>query len=193
MGKRSIRFDDIAANGELKKALLLSGGCPAIFPLSTVGSSQGIRGIYDTRGYKSLSAMRNLDASEILYKLEKILRLVEECEDYLFLADEYILSVDTVYFSEETDRARLLYIPCKRVGEASSESSQQLLHTEAPGRRTNIAMANIVNQMKALTGENGRTYLDTLLRLFLCENLCTERILAFVEKLRYEIYTCGIS
>lgn len=190
MEKRSIALNELISEYPQKKEMLLSGSCGAIFGMSVISNGSVTRAVYDTRGYRKLGDMRNLSASRVLYLAEKVLLMAAECEDYLFFADEYVLSVDTVYFSEENDRARLLYIPCEK---RKGSEREKTIHTECVNDELSIGMANFVNQMKPLTTDNGRLYLETLIQLFLCENLRTERIIGFIERLRHEIYSCAIS
>ena len=54
------------------------------------------------------------------------------------------------------------------------------------------SLACFFHQLKSVTTENGRVYLDTLGALLSCEKLRTERVIGFIEKLKQEIYLCGI-
>lgn len=164
-------------SGELypeKAGKLVSGCCEAILPMSMIHNGESKIGIYNTDGYKQLSSMENINASEILLLAKKVLIMRDICSDYLFFPEEYILSTETVYLSEDNDNVKLTYIPiCDRI---SGDKS----------------MIYFLRQLMRHTTENGQQYLETLLRFFLCENMREEQTIGFIEKLRYEIYTCGI-
>lgn len=175
-----------AAFDDDKTYMLLTGKCDAIFSASVIRKSGVFRILYDTAGYKSLSGFRNLSASAVLSTVENVLRLTEKCEDYLFMLGEYVLSPDTVFISEKTKEMKLLYVPY-----ASGRSGDKL-ENAAGGNGNSYVLPNFVHQMKRITSENGAEYLETLMRFLICENLNTERIIAFIEKLKQEIYECGI-
>lgn len=158
-----------------KADVLVSGCCEAILPMSMICVGEGKTGIYNTEGYKSLSSMKNINASEILLLVKKVLIMRDICSDYMFFPEEYVLSTETVYLSEKNGDTKLTYISTKN------------------GTSGDKSMIYFLQRLKQLTTDNGQLYLETLIQLFLCENLRTERIIGFIEKLRYEIYTCGIS
>lgn len=173
--KRTSVSINAAAIDEYKTDMLLSGNCKAVFRVSLIRKSSCCRIVYNTAGYKTLSELRDLSASAVLSISKKVLHLTEKCEDYLFLLGEYVLSPDTVFINEKTKDMKLLYVPC-----VSSEKGDSYV------------LARFVRQMKYIADENGAAYADTLMRFLLCENLDTERIIAFIEKLKQEIYECGI-
>lgn len=175
-----------AAFDDDKTYMLLSGKCNAIFSASVIRKSGVFRILYDTAGYKSLSGLRNLSASAVLSTVENVLRLTERCEDFLFMLGEYVLSPDTVFINEQTKEMKLLYVPYLSGRDRSKTKSAE----ECDGN--SYVLPNFVHQMKRTTSENGAEYLQTLMRFLMCENLNTERIITFIEKLKQEIYECGI-
>lgn len=174
MKKTSVLLNT-AALDEYKTDLLLSGSCAGVFRASAIRKSTGCYLLYDTAGYKSLAGLRALNASAALSLTEKVLRLAEKCEDHLLMLGEYVLSPDTLFINENAKDMKLLYVPC-----VSTEKSDSYV------------LSRFVRQTKCATSENGGVYLDTLMRFLLRDNPDTERIIAFIEKLKQEIYECGI-
>ena len=174
MNKVSIRLKNGTVDYAQKTETLLAGSCDAFFPMSIIRDKKNTRGIFDTSGFHKLADLEGLSASQVLSLAEDVLLLIEKCEDYLFFPEEYILSAETVYINEESKKLKLIYIPNER--KASFFKS----------------LAYFFHQMKSVTTENGRVYLDTLSALLSSGNLRTERVIGFIEKLKQEIYLCGI-
>ena len=174
MNKVSIRLKNGTVDYTQKTEVLLAGSCDAFFPMSIIRDKKTTRGIFDTSGFRKLSDLEGLSASQVLSLAEDVLLLIEKCEDYLFFPEEYILSAETVYINEESKQLKITYIPNERNLNFSK------------------SLACFFHQLKSATTENGRVYLDTLGALLSCEKLCTERVIGFIEKLKQEIYLCGI-
>ena len=113
--------------------------------------------------------MRHVSAWEILDITEKTLECVELCKDFLLFPDEYVLSADTIYISEDTGQAGLIYIPAEK--NCSAEKVVSLF----------------IYSLKKITTENGSTYLDTIGKLIECGNLKYHRVIAFIEELKREV------
>lgn len=157
-----------------KREVLLSGGCRGILPLGVIESGGEVFGYYRTEGFVRLSAMVNVSAGEILTIVERVLECIEICRDCLVFPGEYVLSVDTVYVTEDLREARLAYIPLKRY--VSEEG----------------AVSSLIYAMKGFTTENGATYLETLGAMLECSSLKLRHVIGFIEELKEEIRLCAI-
>lgn len=157
-----------------KMDVLAAGACGSIFPLSIIKEKKFTKCIYNTEGYIKVSALANIPAKEILTIAEKVLNLVENCQNYLLFPEEYILSSETIYIRDDYKDIKITYIPIDK-----------------KERQRNV-LSYFIRSLRNSTTENGRTYLETLANLLDCEELKTERIIGFIEKLKQEINICGI-
>ena len=157
-----------------KYETVISGICPAILPLNIVKSGDCIRGIYRTEGFVRLSSLSDISAARILTAAERIIECTEICRDYLLFPEEYVLTADTVYISEDFRTVKLAYIPVK------------------PHCSEKKAIAGLIRSLKRITTENGRMYLETLGTMLECSNLKVSKVTGFIEHLKQEINLCGI-
>lgn len=148
--------------------------CPGILPLTIVRDGGNIRGMYKTEGFVRLASLSNISAAMILTIAERAMECTEMCRDWLLFPEQYVFSADTVYISEDFRTVKLAYIPARK---KYSENS---------------SIAAFIYSLKALTTENGRTYLDTLGSMMECRNLKMSRVTGFIEQLKQEINLCGI-
>ncbi|MGN0713737.1 MAG: DUF6382 domain-containing protein [Anaerovoracaceae bacterium] len=143
---------------------LAAGTCPAFFPADVILQGEQIQVIYHTEGYRQLRGMRNVPAYDLLEIIKEILKQLDICRDWLWMPEEMVLSVDTIFVNEH-NRIRILYIPEKK---CVSESRK---------------LAGMLLSMKDITDDDGMMYLETCIQLVSAENLRTRRILAFLDHL----------
>lgn len=157
-----------------KYETVISGICPVILPLNIVKCGDCTRGMYRTEGFVRLSSLSGVSAARILTVAERIIEFTEICRDYLLFPEEYVLTADTVYISEDFRTVKLAYIP---VRPCCSEKK---------------VMAGLIHSLRSITTENGRMYLDTLTTMLECSNLKVSKVTGFIEHLKQEINLCGI-
>lgn len=157
-----------------KMDILTDGGCKGIFPISIIKEAQQVRGFYVTSGYKRLSEFNNLSAEKILTVVEKTVSAMEECNQYLIFPEEFIITLDTAYIKNNFERIKFTYVPDKSKSGVSKK------------------LSGFVSQLKNITTESGRLYLDMLEQLFSTENLSTLKIKALIAQLKREVNLCHI-
>ena len=108
--KTIVRFTDNSIYEEQRKILLI-GKCNSIFPLTILYRDEGITGYYETSGYMRISELKNLTAKTSLILAEKIIMVIEECYQYLFFPEEYVININTIYVDFDYNIVRLVYIP----------------------------------------------------------------------------------
>lgn len=159
---------------ENKREKLIGGVCNEILPLSVIKGKKTLKGVYFTDGYRKISSLDILNASQALSVVEGTIVMSEKLKNNLFFPEEYILSPDTVYTDDKLEKYKLAYIP----------SVQQC--------RFEKSMSCFIGSMKKYTTPNGILYLDSLVKLADCGNLRYERMVGFIERLKQEIWACGI-
>jgi len=171
--KRLVSFMNADDSFFIILSYLIEGKCGCILPLSVTRTGDAVRGIYDTTGYRKLSVLRNIKASDILEVLAGTVQCMEMCRNFLLFSRDYILSPDNVYVSEDYRKVKFIIVPAKPV--ASDVNS----------------LLSYIHSLKPLTNENGRIYLETMSNILECENLRCENVTAFIRHLQKEISLCS--
>lgn len=148
---------------------LAAGTCPAFFPADVILQGEQMQVFYHTEGYRQLRGMRNVPASALLEIIKGILKQLDICRDWLWMPEEMVLSVDTIFVNEEY-QIRILYIPEKK---SVSE---------------NRRLTGLLHTMKGIADEEGIMYLETCMKLVSVDNLRTCRILAFLDHLAMNVH-----
>ncbi len=169
-----IKFKEEQLAYKEKMDVLTEGGCKGIFPISIIKDARQITGFYVTAGYKRLSELDNLSAEKILTVVEKTVSAMEECNQYLIFPEEFIITLDTVYIKDNFERIKFTYVPDKSKSGASKK------------------LTGFTAQLKKITTDSGKLYLDMLEQLFATENLSTLKIKALILQLKREVNLCHI-
>lgn len=171
--KKIVRLDKEKLSFEGKLSFLTCGGCKGIFPVSIVGDGKEVNGFYDTSGYRRLSSLEEISASQAVTILEKTIDAVEECGQYLIFPEEFVINTDTAYVDSGFSAVKFTYVP----SDCGDEWSVKLL--------------SFIEEFKTITTDNGRAYLDMAGELFSNENPGRAKTKAMLLKLRHEIRFCG--
>ena len=174
LDKQVIRFESGKIPYKRKLDYLVCGGCKGIFPVSIVEDEDGIKGFYKTFGYKKISCLGEVGAAGILKLLEKTMDAVEEYGQYLIFPEEFVINTETAYVDSRFEKVRFTYMPSIR---------QDSLETK---------MLDYIEELKSITTENGRLYLNMAAELFSTEDISNKKIKAVLLKLRQEINLCNI-
>lgn len=169
-----IKFKEEQLGYGEKMDLLTKGTCKGIFPISIIKNREGITGFYYTSGYKRLADCRSLEADKILTIVEKTVSAMEECNQYLIFPEEFVMDMNTVYIEENFKDIKFTYVPDKNKVGAEKK------------------LCRLIKDLKRVTTENGRLYLDMLGQMFDTENLSAVKIRAFVLQLKREVKLCEI-
>jgi len=158
-----VTFDRAAVPYESASRKLAASACPVFFPVDIVEEQNRIQAFFHVEGYRRLRDASELSAVEILLLAKSVLRNLQVCRDWFWFPEDYILSVDTVYWKTPTD-VRFLYIPDRQKISAS--------------RRLN----GFLYSLKEKTGDRGIMYIETCMRFFEGEHLATRQLLAFLDR-----------
>lgn len=153
---------------EEKTRILTENICKTIFPISILHRDNLITGYYNTSGYKKLSSCNQLTAAILLEIIEKIILAIEECCQYLIFPEEYVINTNTIYVDERYETIKITYIADKNY-----ENVKNKFH-------------RLLNSMKELTTEDGRTYLDMLMEISSVENVSYRKLRLLVSNLSQE-------
>lgn len=165
----TVRFLKEYLGYEEKMDMLVEGACKRILPISVVHEDALITAYYNTAGYKPLYLHTQFTLPTILNLLEKILMAIEECYEYLFFPEEYIINTNTIYVDERLREIRFIYIPDKE-REKFQNKFRRLLKT-----------------LKECTTENGKIYLDMIIDLTSVEKISYKKLRFVITKYLQEV------
>lgn len=172
--KVMIKFKEEQLVYKEKMDVLTGGVCKGIFPISIIKNADQVTGFYVTSGYKRLSECDGLSAEKILTIMEKTVSAMEECNEYLIFPEEFVITLDTAYIKENFEKVKFTYIPDKNGTGASKK------------------LMCFAKELKSITTESGKLYLDMLSQLFATENLSILKVKALIAQLIREVNLCHI-
>lgn len=172
--KVMIKFKEEQLRYEEKMDVLTDGVCKGIFPISIIKKGNELTGFYSTSGYMRVAECRGLEADKVLSVVEKTISAMEECNQYLIFPEEFVLDINTVYVKEDFEDIKFTYVPDKNKIKAQKKLNR------------------FIRDLRALTTDNGRLYLDMLGQMSATENLSIMKMKTFVFQLEREVNLCGI-
>ena len=157
-----------------KRNMIISGKCSALLPANIVGSTEYYRIIYNTSGYRKLSYYREIGAFDILDIAGKILACIDYLKDYLIFPEEYLLTPDFIFISEEFRKLRIAYAPTQK---ESSETA---------------AISYCIFSLRKIADRSGKMYLETLGNILESGNFKLSGVLSSIDEMKREIKLYGI-
>ena len=147
--------------------VMLSGRINALMPVSCMKDEEGITGVYSTDNMIPVREGR-FSAKSVLELMGRILRMTEELKDYLLFPEDMVFSADVIYIDPYQRATRICVIP----------DSDEINEKER--------VSYLLNDLKKLTDERGKAYLDVLIKDYGTKRFSTPGILAFIEDLKRE-------
>lgn len=167
--KTIVRFKDKDYIYDEKVSMLLAGKCQSIFELTLLHKDEGIIGYYETSGYMRISELRNLTAKTALLLAEKIIMAIEECYQYLFFPEEYVINSNTTYVDFDYKIIKIVYIP---------DSRRETLMNK---------YLDILRSLKMATIEENQIYLEKLIDKVSTGRISTNKIRLLISKIIQEV------
>ncbi|MBR6473120.1 MAG: hypothetical protein IKS99_05285 [Firmicutes bacterium] len=147
---------------------MLSGSMKCVLPLSVVNEEGRVIGVYDLSDTFEVSGS-SFGAVGILELTERIVKMLEELKDNLIRPEEVVLNKEVLFIDMSERETRLCLIP-----EISPELSE----------KENVA--RLLCELKTLTDDKGRAYMDCFIGEYLNKRHGTGRLLYLLEKLKRE-------
>ncbi len=164
----NIRLADISSLNERIRDVMLSGRISAVLPMSSVEENGRIVAVYSIDNQICISE-GSFSPSNVLELTGRILKMIDELEDILIRPEDIILSVKVIFIDPEIRKTRICVIPQKSRARESKECVSCLLEN-----------------LKELTDDRGKAYLDIFIKKYESSNLNIERQMAFLEELKKE-------
>ncbi len=173
--KIMVRFSEEDFPYEEKINILTSNVCEGILPISAGREGKLIYGYYDTAGYRRLSSYKEIDARNILTVAERTIEAIERCSEHLFFAEEYLITLDTVYIDSHFKNVRFAYTPDR---------------DEAGGTKKLIYF---ITQLQQITTKAGKLYLEALKQMMSREEMSLLKLKYIVIIFKREIQKYNIN
>ena len=161
------RIADLTSVPGLILEIMVTGQIRALLPLSVIREQDRVTGIYSAEGYIPVSdcSFSPVNALELA---GRIFSMLDELKDNLLFPDEMILNDKILFIDTGMRKTRICMIP------DNSDRSE----------KENVSY--LLNDLKKLTDERGKAYLDVLIKDYGTKRFSTPGILAFIEDLKRE-------
>ena len=157
-----------------KLVLLRNGISKGFFQLKYEDEGNGIA-LFDVTSFVPVCKASFLSSHSLFSFFEYLVHLIEENENYLFSLGEYIIDSNTVFVkmadNGEVIDLKILYIPIEEKIDFESIT------------------INLISTLKNRTDENGKVYLNEILRYVKNFNPSYVEFVDFIEKKKREIKT----
>ncbi len=146
---------------------MISGEINALLPLSVVNDETGTTGLYSTEDLIPVSDS-SFSSVNILELTGRIFRMLDELKDNLIFPEEIVLNDKIIFIDIKMRKTRICLIP------------------EISGRTEKENVSYLLNDLKTLTDERGRAYMDVFIKDYETKRFSSAGILAFLEDLKRE-------
>ena len=156
---------------DYEKIMLTSGECSFLLPMAFMGENGRETAYYRCSGFSSISTYSIERTDDALFILEKVLLILSHTAEYLIDPAKISLTVETVFFNQETGQIKIAYVP---------------LTGEKISLRRNLI--RFIAQIKADIKDGHGNCLDRIARLIHYENYRIEDVIDRVGLQRRELY-----
>ena len=161
------RISDLKGIPEKIIERMLEGSMNCLLPMSLVEDEGRLYGVYSLVGYREISC-KKFDAVSILEITERIIRMIQELKDNLIWPEDVMLNKEIIFLDPDTRETRLCLIP----------------NTSEVGGKENVSY--LLEELKELTDEEGRAYLDYFIKEYKSRSLRPAVLLGILEDLKRE-------
>lgn len=158
---------DLTMIDPVLRDVMLSGGIKALMPLSCLKEGDRVTGIYSTTDKVMVSEGR-FSPVNVLELTGRILRMTDELKDWLLYPQEMVLNTKVIFIDPDMRHTRICVIP------VSSEKSE----------KENVSY--LLDEIKELTDEKGRAYMDAFIRIYLDKPRGINALLSILEDMKKE-------
>lgn len=164
----NVRTSDITSLNERIRDVMLSGRINAVLPMSSFEEDGRILGVFSTEN-RICIADGFYSPVNVLELTERIIKMIEELEDILIRPEDIVLNDKVVFIDPDIRKTRICIIPDQSAKRSGKESVSYLLE-----------------ELKELTDERGRAYLDIFIKKYNRTHFSTDRLVEFIEELKKE-------
>ena len=176
-----------------EQIILAAGTCDGYLPMSYLRGSDGLTARYEAGGYLPLSGFRIERTQDVLYLMERTVRIPHISPEHLLAPERVTLRTDTVFYCRERDDLRIAFLPVPETESSISNSTDERTHASAsrPGRSiVPPFQRRLVQYLAQLKQDLKDPHMSYLLRL--AKDLCYNRpdtadILRTIGLLRREL------
>ncbi len=162
------RAADLTDLDQRVRDMMLSGRINAILPMSVIDEGGRVLGIYSTADKVCISEGR-FSPVNVLELTGRIMKMTEELMDILIYPNEIVFSGKVIFIDPMLRMTRICVIPHRKSETDPKESVSYLLE-----------------EIKDLTDERGKAYMDIVIERLRNGNLSIDRIMGLIEELKRE-------
>lgn len=170
--KIRVVFDRRALSFPAALECLAAEKCRGFFPAEIITEGNRVEAWFHVEGWHRLKDEELISPVQVLLLAKSVLLAVDECRDWLWFPEDYVLSLDTV-FTDGKGHVRFLCIP-----ERSKLSEYR-------------RMENFLRALEKKTSGKGAGYLEECIGLLKEKPLHTRRLIASLDQILEEEYCLG--
>lgn len=148
--------------------------CKLFLPAAFIKTEKEVIASYQTEGYGRLSDLKEIETEDIFNIVLSLLEGVDDAEHHYIFANEYEINTESVFVQKGMHKAKVLFIPEKR------------------DRPLEEKIAALLEELKENAHEEGKEYLEDAINFIGQNTFGSKAMTHHLEKLRKEVYLCGI-
>ena len=154
--------------------LLTMEACRLFLPAAFIKTEEGVTASYHTEGYRRLADFQEMSTENVFNIMLSLTESVKDAQRHYIFEDEYEIAMDNIFVDQKISRARLLFLP--------AEQDVPLVDK----------MTVLLAKLAEIAPEEGREYIDDAIAFIRQEAFGSKAVIHHLEKLRKEIYLCGV-
>jgi hypothetical protein len=162
------RIADLTDLDHRIRDVMLSGRIKSVLPMSVIDEGGRALGVYSTEGMTCISDGRYAPLN-LLELVGRIVKMTDELKDILIYPDEIVFSGKVIFIDPSVRMTRICVIPQNKEKVYPKENVSCLL-----------------KEIKELTDERGKAYMDVIIDRYINGDLSTDRMLGLIEELKRE-------
>ena len=154
--------------------MLATETCRLFLPAAFIQTGEGVFASYQTEGYCRLTALKENDTEDVLSIILSLLYGIEDAQCHYIYPDEYQINQESIFVKRGLHQVKAVYLPEEKASPLSEKVISLLRHLEGT------------------VDEEGREYLDDAVTFIRQDAFCSKAVIHHLEKLRKEVYLCGV-
>lgn len=148
--------------------------CKLFLPAAFIKTEENVIASYQMEGCCKLSSLKEIDTEDILSIVLSLLLGIDDAQRHYIFPNEYEINRDRILVQKGLHQAKLVFIPEKQ----------------------DISMADkiafLLEELKETAHEEGKEYLDDAIAFIRKDTFGSKAVIHHLEKLRKEVYLCGV-
>lgn len=148
--------------------------CKLFLPAAFIKTEESVIASYQTEGCCRLSGLREIDTEDILSIVLSLLLGIDDAQRHYIFPNEYEINEESIFVQKGLHQAKVVFIPEKKDIPLADK------------------IAVLLEELKETAHEEGKEYLDDAITFIRQDTYGSKAVIHHLEKLRKEVYLCGV-